>query len=176
MSKGSRSRRRRKAAEQARAQGKDPGDELIRLDPGQLCGIAVISPTELPPGLDLDYPGVCALLTEHALIVIPEDQPQIIQPRPHGYALLALTDRSGRQLTAVTTEPDKARRAISMWADASGRCRRPATQRSTDHPPWMTNNTPSASISAGQGYPLVSRRVLTGAPAGPATRPRDRCW
>ncbi|RMI42081.1 hypothetical protein EBO15_20740 [Actinomadura harenae] len=91
---------------------------MFRLAPGQLRGIAVISGAERPPGVeDLDYPGVCALLTEHAAIVVPEDGPQVIAPCEAGYALIALADPHGRKLTAVTIETDKAREAISRWRD-----------------------------------------------------------
>lgn len=57
---------------QARAQA-SPSNELVRIDPGQLRGVAVISPTELPHDLDRAYPGVYALLTKVTTELIRPD-------------------------------------------------------------------------------------------------------
>lgn len=92
-------------------------NEPMRLDSVQLAGVAAITPDEVPPGLGLDYPGVCRLLTEHARLVLPEDGDQVIEPRPDGYALIALADANGLPLTAVTTEVGEAQMVIAGWCD-----------------------------------------------------------
>jgi hypothetical protein len=94
-------------------------DTSISFVAGHLAGVAAIGPDEVPPPLP-GYQQLCSLLGRARLTDLGGNAGHRIQPRPQGYALLAMHGPDGRPLTVVSEETAKARLCQDRWASGTG--------------------------------------------------------
>jgi hypothetical protein len=99
--------------------------KVLFLSGDRLAGVAAIGPGEVPQSIAgyppvPEYSQLCSLLSRARLTDLGGTARSRIDPRPQGYALLAMRGTGGQPLTVITEETAKARSCQEQWATGTG--------------------------------------------------------